>query len=180
VIARFGAENVIAENDQYNAGQTLRAAYLPGVIGTVIEQSGCGLLLDTAHARIAAATLGIPFDDYLDQLPLDRVRDMHVTGVQRVNERWLDQFRAAGASDAEVEARAGQLQDHLPMTKPDWDALRSVLDRVREGRMGVPRTATFEYGGVGPLWEAFTDEAMLQAQIPRLLEMVRSVTQPTG
>jgi uncharacterized protein (UPF0276 family) len=179
VIRRFGAEQVIAENDQYNGGQTLRAAYLPDVIRAVIEETDCGLLLDVSHARIAAETLEMPVEDYLRALPLERVREMHVTGVQRFEGTWLTRMRAAGVPEIEVQRRAGQLQDHLPMTDEDWKLLATILERTRAGQVGAPWTVTFEYGGVGLLWEAVTDAAILANQIPRLKALVRPVAPRT-
>ena len=45
----------------------------PDFICRVFEQTGCGFLLDTGHARISAENLGMAVDDYLQRLPLDRV-----------------------------------------------------------------------------------------------------------
>jgi uncharacterized protein len=58
LVARYGPAQVIVENGPYHAGVTLRAACRPSVIRAVIEEVGCGLLLDLAHARIAASALG--------------------------------------------------------------------------------------------------------------------------
>jgi uncharacterized protein (UPF0276 family) len=172
VVARFGADRVIAENDQLNAGQTLRAAYLPEVITAVIEEAGCGLLLDLSHARIAADVLGIPLDDYLEALPLARLRDLHITGVQIFDDGWMARMRSWGIPEAQVQDRLGLAQDHLPMTDPDWAALAALLDRVRRREVPEPWMATFEYGGVGPMWEAVTVEAILAEQIPLLKAML--------
>ena len=172
VVARFGADRVIAENDQLNSGQTLRAAYLPEVITAVIEEVGCGLLLDLSHARIAAETLGMPLERYLEALPLARLRDLHVTGVQVFDDVWMARMRSRGIPEAQVQDRFGLLQDHLPMTGLDWEALTALLDRVRRREIPEPWTVTFEYGGVGPLWEAVTDEAVLADQVPRLKMML--------
>src|SRR5512145_878474 len=77
----FGAEKVVAENDTGEAGM-VNAAILPEVICTVIRETGCGLLLDLAHARIAARTLKMDAKDYLSCLPTDRIGEIHITGIQ--------------------------------------------------------------------------------------------------
>ena len=38
-----------------------------------------------------------------------------------------------------------------------------------------PWIVTFEYGGVGPLWEALTDADALRTQVPRLRRIVANV-----
>ncbi len=124
----------------------------------------------------ASGVLGMTLEDYLDALPLARVRDLHVTGVQRFDESWVARVRRAGIPEPEIAAYVGRLLDHLPMTPDDWTILTSLLDRVRRGEAGAPYTATFEYGGVGPLWEAVTDATALREQIPQL----RALTQGAG
>jgi uncharacterized protein (UPF0276 family) len=179
VVARFGADRVIAENDQLNGGQTLRAAYLPEVITAVIEETGCGLLLDLSHARIAADVLGMSLNAYLEALPLSRLCDLHVTGVQVFDQAWAARMQGHGITEEQFASRLGSLQDHLPMTDPDWEALAALLDRVHRRELPEPWTVTFEYGGVGPLWEAVTDADILTEQIPRLKALVRPVAPST-
>lgn len=62
----------------------------PDFIGRVCEETGCGFLLDTGHARISAESLGIGIHDYLRDLPLDRVVQVHVSGPRRVEGLLVD------------------------------------------------------------------------------------------
>ena len=87
----------------------------------------------------------------------------------------MSRCRSCGIPDDQIQGRFGYQQDHLPMTEPDWVALTRLLNRVYRREIPEPWTATFEYGGVGPLWEAVTDAATLRAQIPRLSKLVKSV-----
>ncbi len=96
------------------------AAPRPEFIRRVLDSTGCGLLLDTAHARVSAAALGIDVHDYLEQLPLERAVELHVSGP-----RW----------------REGRLADvHEALLEEDYDLLRWVLARAR------PSVVTLEYG----------------------------------
>ena len=52
----------------------------PDLIREVIEKTDCDLLLDLPHARIAAEALGMETTEYLQQLPLDRVVEIHTSG----------------------------------------------------------------------------------------------------
>lgn len=91
----------------------------PQRIARVLEETECDLLLDLAHARVAAAALGMEATDYLDALPLERVVQVHVSGPRM---------------------REGRLSDaHEPMQAIDYDLLDWLLARAR------PQVVTLEY-----------------------------------
>ncbi len=88
-------------------------------ITQVIEETGCGLVLDTGHARVSAAALKIDVYDYVSSLPLDRVAQVHVSGPRM---------------------RDGRLVDvHEPMQETDYALLDFVLARTH------PQVLTLEY-----------------------------------
>jgi uncharacterized protein (UPF0276 family) len=119
-----------------------RPAYVvdPAFIASVVEETGCGLLLDLAHARVAAHYQGEPARDYLARLPLDLLVEIHVSGP-----RPLPASKGAGG---------GRLFDaHEPMQEVDYGLLAWVLERTS------PRAVTLEYS---------KDRAQLQAQLCRL------------
>jgi uncharacterized protein (UPF0276 family) len=91
----------------------------PGVITKLLEEIECGLLLDIAHARVAASYQGKDVERYLDGLSLDRVEQVHVSGVRM---------------------KAGYLHDaHESMQQEDYVLLEWVLRRSR------PKVVTLEY-----------------------------------
>jgi len=102
----------------------------------VIEATGCDLLLDLAHARVTASTLGIDAQEYILQLPLDRVREIHVSGPRRLSE-------VRASLSAKLRARAADLADgyalsgdslvdaHEPLREPDYALLEWALERCR-------------------------------------------------
>jgi uncharacterized protein len=93
----------------------------PAFIADVIAETGAAFLLDLAHAQVAAAQLGMRIDDYLAQLPLGRVREIHISGPRR---------------------RDGVLVDaHEPLTAEDYRLLAAVLPGSRV------EAVTFEYHG---------------------------------
>jgi uncharacterized protein len=47
-----------------------------------VAESGCGLLLDVSHAWLSAHYAGRPARDFLATLPLERVVELHVAGVE--------------------------------------------------------------------------------------------------
>lgn len=177
VVERFGPERVIAENVP-NGDGCLRPAYLPNVIRRVIEECGCGLLFDISHARRAARALGMDAREYIAMLPVERTREIHLTGIQQFDDQWIAVLRGAGLSENIVAQFAGRWQDHLPFTDADWKFTAWSLDQIAHGRWGHPWIIALEYGGVGPLWEAITDTDILAAQVPRLAAMVHACHVP--
>jgi uncharacterized protein (UPF0276 family) len=94
VVERFGPERVIIENSPYQGdeGNTMRLCVQPVMITRVVNETGCGLLLDISHAMITARSLGICPDDYISQLPVERLREMHFAGIHHIKDtgRWMD------------------------------------------------------------------------------------------
>jgi len=92
---------------------------MPDFIGRVLEETQCGLLLDIPHACITAATLDRDVRSYLEEFPLDRTIEVHVSGVRCENGQW------AGS--------------HEPLQDEDYALLEWLLQR------SAPRAVTLEY-----------------------------------
>lgn len=91
----------------------------PERITEVLEKADCGFVLDTGHARVSAAVLGMDVHDYLNSLPLDLVVQVHVSGPR---------------------VRDGRLVDaHEPLQEIDYALLDFVLARTH------PQMVTLEY-----------------------------------
>ena len=154
VVNRYGPERVIAENIPYHGkhGEHVRPCVEPAIINRLLEQTNCGLLLDISHARISAHTLGLSDQEYLNQLPTQRIREMHIAGVH-----WLPD---------------GGLQDHLAMLEDDWRLLDWVLEQIKNKAWGQPWMLAFEYGGVGSVFAWRSDADIIADQVPRLYAKV--------
>nr|WP_290669881.1 DUF692 family multinuclear iron-containing protein [Ardenticatena sp.] len=174
---RWGRERVIAENIPHKPGESplRRAVVEPTLIRRVVEATDCGFLLDVSHAWITAQTLGIPPRDYISQLPVERLRELHITGIM-----WLDTptyERLLKNTDVHVNWTGEQWVDHMAMTENEWELLAWALDNIRSGHWGTPWVITFEYGGVGPLFRLFSERTVIATQVPRFMQMVHG-TQP--
>jgi uncharacterized protein (UPF0276 family) len=154
-VDRFGANGVIAENIPYLADndEFLRAGSEPSLIRQVIEQTGCGLLLDLSHARIAAHYMGLDAQQYIEQLPLDRLRELHLTGIGHNN---------------------GKLDDHMPFTADDWPITEWAMHRIARGDWPRPDLVALEYGGVGPDCPLPSDQSVIARDTPRIDQLLRS------
>ena len=159
---RFGAERVVVENVPYPTratyGDKLPECVDPAVISAVVERTGCGLLLDLAHAIRACEGLGCPdVRGYVEALPVHALREMHVAGI-------LPQ-----------PDKLGMRQDHFAMTDADWEMVEWALGRIRSRAWRHPETMAFEYGGIGELFAHRSDAAVMAAQAPRLYALANSV-----
>jgi uncharacterized protein len=173
VRARFGAERVIIENEG-NALYGLRPVCLPRVIRRVVEESGCGFLLDLSHARLVASYLDMDEQTYISALPVGRLRELHITGIQYFDEFWVNLLRKDGAAESDIPNFAGRRMDHLPMTVSDWEMVEWALAQIRAGAWTQPWMVAYEYGGIGKPWESVTLKECLEQQVPRLYHMVHA------
>ena len=150
-----GRERLILENIPYfgPTGEFHRASVDAAVISRVVRETGCGFLLDISHARIAAHYRGVDALDYINQLPLDRLAELHLTGVRPHKTR---------------------LADHMDLLDEDWRWAELAMQRIRAGEWRTPWTVALEYGGVGEPFKWRTDKRVLEEQVPRLFKMVRS------
>ncbi len=91
----------------------------PTFITQVVQDADCHFLLDLAHARVAAELRDESVQDFILQLPLDRVIEIHVSGPRTSN---------------------GHLEDaHESLQADDYDLLTWVLSQTR------PQAVTLEY-----------------------------------
>ena len=174
VVKRFGAENVIVENDHDFGNTHLQPAFLPEVICQVVQETDCGFLLDIAHASLAANALNSDVREYICALPVSRICEVHVTGVQRFESYWIERLHKAGVDTSNVQHFVGKLVDHLPMTEADWELFGWSMEQVHREKWKRPWAVTFEYGGISPLYAAITDVDVLTHQIPKLHSIINS------
>ncbi len=111
---------LLLENLDYNATGAYEHICEPVVIRTVLEATDTQFLLDLSHAQVSASRLGFALDDYLAQLPLARVRQLHVNGPRPVGEALADV--------------------HETLRPVDYRLLESILEQTD------PWAVTLEYG----------------------------------
>jgi uncharacterized protein len=159
---RFGNKRVIVENIPYpdpgwNDG-LLKEAVDPAVISQIVEQTGCGLLLDIAHAIRACEGLGeTDIKGYLNAMPTHALRELHVVGIL-----------------PDIDAN-GVRQDHYELLESDWDMVEWSIAQIRDGKWNEPDVMAFEYGGVGPMFESRSKLSVIAEQGSRLYQLAQSV-----
>jgi uncharacterized protein len=169
---RFGIENVIVENATDFMESAMIQLVLPENITRIVEETGCGFLFDLSHARMAARDFGVDAKEYIQKLPLKHIREMHITGIQFLDEKWMSFFSDNGIEDSIFHKFEGMWVDHLPFVEDDWPITEWALAQIHAGTWAEPEMVTLEYGGVGGVWEVLGDESVMLEQLPRLYEMV--------
>jgi uncharacterized protein (UPF0276 family) len=110
---------LLLENMQHWPLPEADVAVAPAFITRVLEETQSGLLLDTAHARITAAVLNRSVRSYLEELPLERTVEIHVSSPRLENGQWVS--------------------CHEAMQEEDYTLLEWLLERV------TPKVITLEY-----------------------------------
>ncbi|MCU0514616.1 MAG: DUF692 family protein [Anaerolineae bacterium] len=155
----FGKERVLVENVPYLPPMVERGllplAVDPPTIRAVVEAADCGFLLDVSHAAICCEAFGTDFATYTAGLPVERLRELHITGL--------------GYDPAGIRT------DHLELLEPDWQRLDYVLAQIRAGAWGTPTVLAFEYGGIGEPFAWRSRREVIAAQVPRLYALAHGV-----
>jgi len=154
LVKNFGSERVILENSMWDPHPRFRIprpVLEPQLICRMINETGCGLLLDIPHAAISAKHLDMDEREYFSALPIEHLRDLHVTGTSRLPN--------------------GDLDDHYAMREEDWSLTEWAIERIRTREWPEPWAMTFEYGGFGASYEKPSEIEIIAQQAPRLYEL---------
>ena len=159
---RIGVERIVIENLPYPTrfwyGDLLPDVVDPAVIAEVVRRTGCGLLLDVAHAIRACEGRGCrDVQAYINALPVHALRELHIVGIQPEADE------------------LGIRRDHFAMTEADWEVAEWAIEQIALGRWNKPDTMAFEYGGLGERFAWRSDEAVIAEQAPRLYDLSRQI-----
>jgi len=134
--ARFDQPLIIENSPQYFEvpGSTMP---MVDFIGAVLKRSSAGLLLDLSHFLITMLNTGRDPRKDIEKLPLERVLEIHISGLNKQSEIVWD--------------------DHATPAPPlIFELLDLVLRRAR------PKALTFEYN-----WTPHFPESVLKAHLQR-------------
>ncbi len=120
-----------------NMDHSLHYDYETSVIETVtpefytelLERTGLNMLFDLSHALVSAYQLGIGIYDYLEGLPLEKIREIHISGSFYSNE-------------------IGYKDIHGIMNEDDYRIAEFLSNHPRVKQSGCLKMVTLEYGTV--------------------------------
>jgi uncharacterized protein (UPF0276 family) len=104
---------LLLENFNYHPTNAYEYICEPELFSYLIDRIGCGMLLDLAHARISSHNMG--WSDprlYLDALPLQKIREVHVTRPGWEGDQMVDLHQPLQADDFEL---LGWVLNHAPV-----------------------------------------------------------------
>lgn len=81
---------LILENITYNVQYPSSTMPEPAFIRRLLEETDCGLLLDVANLYINSTNLGFSWREWLREIPLHRVVQLHFVGARRAKDRLID------------------------------------------------------------------------------------------
>ena len=110
---------LLLENLDYVPAAAYEHICEPDFISELLAESDTFLLLDLAHAQVSASRFSMTIEDYLAKLPLERVKQLHISGPRE---------------------KSGILFDaHEPLRERDYKLLKEVLEKTS------PWAITLEY-----------------------------------
>jgi uncharacterized protein (UPF0276 family) len=103
---------LLLENYNYHPTNAYDYVCEPDTFNALVDEIGCEMLLDLAHAQISAFNMQWPsVHDYLAALPLEKVREIHINHPYNDNGKQM-------------------LDRHLPISEADLELLGWVLERT--------------------------------------------------
>lgn len=130
-------------NPLYNRLCVRREAVDPKTIYRACQEYDVDLLLDTAHASVSAYHLKVDVRDYLKQLPLDRVKEIHFVGTMMTEDQGLKDM-------------------HTPPQQRDYELLTWLRDYCE------PEVITLEYGWPGDKYAWRTEAETIRDHLDRI------------
>jgi uncharacterized protein (UPF0276 family) len=155
-------------------------------LSQVVDEAGCGILLDLHNLYCNARNGRIRLDEYLSEIPLDRVWEVHLAGGAERDGFWLDSHSGPMPDDLAALARdvlsglreLGALNFEIydtylaRTTEEDFDRIVEELHELWDGAGqargdALPRAARLHDSGPAPdsaTWEAALTEAVWRAE----------------
>src|SRR5262249_43047753 len=121
-------------------------AHMPGgtmdeaaFLGAVVEQSGCGLLVGVHNGNANSVNHGDDPGAFIDRMPMERVRQLHLAGHTRQEEAVIDTHIGPICDEVwalyrYTLARAGRLVPTLIEWDQEIPSLEAVLDEADRAR----------------------------------------------
>jgi uncharacterized protein len=130
---------LILENITYNVEYPSSTMTESVFIRRLLDETDCGLLLDVANLYINSVNLEFDWRDWLNEIPLNRVVQVHFVGAHRGEDRLIDAHADATGDDVwnvfrEVSVRCDIKGAVLERDEnfPEFSELISEMETARE------------------------------------------------
>lgn len=127
---------LLVENNNFHDTGAYEISTSPSFISSVLDSCDLGLLFDSAHAAVSAHNLGIPETQYVEALPLERTKQVHVSGHTINRGKAVDAHNLPdlGLVLTAINLSRERTGKNPPITieyYKDGDALLDLLARIR-------------------------------------------------
>jgi len=107
----------------------------PEIVEEIVNLTDTGLLLDIAHARVAAAMRKQDVRSYIERFPLAKLKQIHISGVRAKNGSIYDAHESLGEEDYQLLKWVLEKSEPQVVTLEyfrDKEALREQLLHLQE------------------------------------------------
>ncbi len=118
---------VALENQAYHRYSGHNYVTEPDFLQRVLADTATYLLLDLGHARVSAAMWQLPIEDYLQQLPLERVLEIHISGPRIYRGRLRDVHAPLQAIDYQILQDVLRHTPHIQAVTLEYYGDQSIL-----------------------------------------------------
>ena len=130
-----GKRAYLVENNNYFRNGAYESIADPRFLTRVAKEADVGLLLDIGHAEITAKHTESTLKIYVSALPLEKVRQIHLSGITRGAEEYLDSHEALQDIDwkqfEDIRARCPALEYVTIEYYKKPELLIGMLERLR-------------------------------------------------
>lgn len=130
---------LLLENFNYHPTNAYEYICEPDFFTALINRIGCGMLLDLSHARISAYNMKwASVEQYLNALPLNKVREIHISHPAVKGEQMMDMHEPIQMSDVEILAWA---LAHTPAEAVSLEVSDNINETILQEQAEMLRTA---------------------------------------
>ncbi len=154
VRAAAGERTYLIENNNCFPSRAYDIVGEPPFLSRVLDRAGVGMLLDIGHAEITAWYRRVTLDDYVAALPLEKVGQIHLSGIYRGTLDYEDAHEGLTAEDWANASRIIRQCPGLGFVTIEYyhnpGVLLDMLGRLRslvDSERGAPAAPTMNPAG---------------------------------
>ena len=165
-------ENIDYCPDYPKIGQISTVSYAarPETIKRLVEETEISFLFDLSHARVSAEHLGMDLAEYCRRLPMDRIKEVHLSGSADFAEYYrrlpADRQQELRLANGGKYPNLGRIDVHEELTEEDYDWIKKLWPE------NAPEYVTLEYGWAKDAASRITSAEAIIRQMKRLREIL--------
>jgi uncharacterized protein len=119
---------ILFENLNYYPTSAYRYVCEPGFISDIIYNNEAFLLLDIGHLKVSSHNLGFSTSEYIEQLPLNRVKEIHLSASNIMSKEKFDKEIFFNTNSGFRKQNIAY-DTHKKLIEDDWDLLKLLIKK---------------------------------------------------